>query len=127
MAVKKVRMPREVAGLLLEMARNVHPNEVIALIHGKVLKDEAIVEEVSLPPQSVYGEDFSSFNPYALPIDHSILGIAHSHPSGIGRPSLEDLHNFMGVCMVIVTAPYRDESDIHVVNADGKKLFLEIV
>ncbi|MCS6784706.1 MAG: Mov34/MPN/PAD-1 family protein [Candidatus Caldarchaeum sp.] len=127
MGLRKVSMSREVAGLLLEVARSVDPDEMIVLLHGKVNKDYAVVEEVSFPPQSIYGDSFSSFNPYSLPIDHSILGIAHSHPSGIGRPSAEDLDNFMGVMMVIVTAPYRDEKDIHVLDAEGRKIRLEIV
>lgn len=126
MTLRKVIIKRDVAGLLLEIARNVYPNEVIVLLHGYVNRGCAVVEEVSFPPQSVYGDSFSSFNPYLLPIDHSILGIAHSHPSGLGEPSDEDLNNFMGILMVILTAPYRDERDIHVMDSNGRKIELEI-
>ncbi|MEM0440868.1 MAG: Mov34/MPN/PAD-1 family protein [Candidatus Caldarchaeum sp.] len=122
MVVRKVFISKEIAGLLLEVARNVHPNEMIVLLHGRVNGDTAVVEELSFPPQSVYGENFSSFNPYLLPIDHSILGIAHSHPSGVAKPSLEDLDNFMGKIMVIVTPPYRDETDIHVIDSQGRAI-----
>lgn len=127
MGFKKAFMKKEVAGLLLEVARNIHPNEMIVLLHGTIYKDSISVEEVSFPPESTYGDDFSSFNPYLLPIDHSIIGIAHSHPSGVGLPSEEDLNHFMGRLMVILTAPYRDESDIHVFDAEGRKIFLEIL
>lgn len=122
MVVRKVVIGKDVAGLLLEVAKNIHPNEMIVLLHGRVNGDTAVVEEISFPPQSIYGEDFSSFNPYLLPIDHSILGIAHSHPSGVGRPSFEDLDNFMGKIMVIVTAPYEDEQDIHVIDSEGRPI-----
>ncbi|MEM1943351.1 MAG: Mov34/MPN/PAD-1 family protein [Candidatus Caldarchaeum sp.] len=124
--VEKVVIRRDCFELVLAMAREVHPNEVIALLHGKHVKNVVVVEEVSLPPQSVYGEDFSSFNPYAMPIDLSILGIAHSHPSGVGRPSVEDLNNFIGRIMVIVTPPYMDESDFHVFDAAGKSIWYEL-
>ncbi|MEM1945827.1 MAG: Mov34/MPN/PAD-1 family protein [Candidatus Caldarchaeum sp.] len=125
--MKRVVIERGCAGLLLSMAREVHPNEVIALLHGSVEKGVVRIREVSLPPQSVYGEGFSSFNPYALPIDLSYVGIAHSHPSGYGEPSLEDLQNFTGRIMVILTAPYEDVTDIHVFDAEGRRLDFELV
>ncbi|MCS7129329.1 MAG: Mov34/MPN/PAD-1 family protein [Candidatus Caldarchaeum sp.] len=120
--VEFVVFERKCVELLLAMAREVHPNEVIVLLHGKVEKNMARVDELSLPPQSVFGEDFASFNPYALPIDYSILGVAHSHPSGVGEPSTEDLNNFMGRIMVIVTPPYEDERDVHVFDGSGKRV-----
>ncbi len=119
-------MNKDCAGLLLSMSREVHPNEVIVLLHGTVEGDVIHVNEVSLPPQSIFGEGFSSFNPYALPIDFSIVGVAHSHPSGIGSPSLEDLNNFIGLIIVIVTAPYEGIEDIHIYDSNGKRLRFEI-
>ncbi|MEM4280764.1 MAG: Mov34/MPN/PAD-1 family protein [Candidatus Caldarchaeum sp.] len=127
MPPKKVVIEKQCAGLLLAMAREVHPNEVIALLHGSVEKKVIRVREVYLPPQSTYGEGFSSFNPYALPIDLSYVGIAHSHPSGVGEPSIEDLHNFTGKIMLILTAPYKDSRDIHVFDAEGRRIAYEIV
>lgn len=127
MAREVVKMRREVAALLLEISRNIHPNEMIVLLHGRREKTSYFVEEISFPPQSIYGESFSSFNPYQLPIDHSFLGVAHSHPSGAPHPSVEDLNNMMGELMVIVTAPYRDERDIHVLDGEGRRLTLMIV
>ncbi len=120
-------MRREVAALLLEISRNIHPREMIVLLHGRRDKTGYLVEEVSFPPQSTYGESFSSFNPYLLPIDESFLGVAHSHPSGAPHPSVEDLNNMMGELMVIVTSPYRNESDIHVLDGEGRRMKLMIV
>ncbi len=119
-------MNKDCAGLLLYISREVHPSEVVVLLHGTIDGDVIHVKEVSLPPQSIYGEGFSSFNPYALPIDFSIVGIAHSHPSGVEHPSIEDLNNFLGRIMVIVTAPYEDVEDIHVYDSKGRKLRFEI-
>ncbi len=118
----RVVLPRDVAGLLLSMARELHPREMIATLHGRVRKGEARVREVYLAPQSIYGEGFSAFNFHQMPIDLSFLGIAHSHPSGVGMPSYEDLNNMMGRVMIIVTAPYADERDIHAFDAEGRRL-----
>jgi len=118
----KVRLTADVAGLILAMSREIHPKEMIATLHGDHAKDEIVVRSVSMAPQSVYGEGFASFNPYQMPIDHSFLGVVHSHPSGVGRPSVEDMNQMRGRLMVIVTAPYRDGRDIHVFDGKGSKL-----
>jgi len=120
--VMRVTLTREVVGLLLAMSRELHPNEMIATLHGKASKNDMRVTEVFLAPQSTYGEGFSAFNPYQMPIDLSFLGVAHSHPSGVGRPSVEDMNNMAGRVMLIVTAPYRDERDIHAYDAGGRRL-----
>jgi proteasome lid subunit RPN8/RPN11 len=125
--VRKAVIRREDAELLLAMAREVHPNEVIALLHGERKGNSITINEISLPPMSTYGEGYSSFNPYALPIDLTIVGIAHSHPSGVGRPSLEDLNNFIGYIMVILTYPYSRYADIHVFDGESKRVMLEVV
>ncbi len=126
MPPKRVLMGRNEMELLLLMAREVHPREVIALLHGEVGRDVIKVSEISLAPQSIYGDSFSAFNPYQLPIDLTLLGVAHSHPSGAGQPSLEDLNHSIGRIMVILAAPYRDERDIYVYTSDGEPLQLEI-
>ena len=125
--VKKVRITREVAGLLLAMSREVYPREMITTMHGSYKQGVVTVREVYLIPGSIYGEGFSSFNPYVMPFDVSFMGVAHSHPSGVGMPSGEDLTHMMGRVMVIVTAPYRDERDIHAFNSKGEKLEVEII
>ena len=123
----KVQLPRREMELLLLMARELHPREVIALLHGGKSGDGLRISEILLAPQSVYGEGFASFNPYQLPIDLTFLGTAHSHPSGVGEPSVEDLNHAMGRIMLIVAAPYRDENDIYAYTADGEPVELEIV
>ena len=125
--VRKVQISRDVIGLLLAMSRELYPREMIATLHGRYKRGVATIKEVYLAPSSIYGEGFSSFNPYAMPIDSSFIGVAHSHPSGYGTPSLEDLNHMLGRVMIIVTAPYRDERDIHVFDARGHRIEMEIL
>ena len=125
--VKKVLITREAAGLLLAMARELYPREMISTLHGRYRKGVALIKEVCLVPDSVYGEGFSSFNPYNLPIDMSFIGVAHSHPSGYGLPSREDLTYMTGRVMIIVTSPYVDERDIHAYDSNGRRVEVEVV
>jgi len=62
-----------------------------------------------------------------LPIDFSIIGTAHSHPSGVLRPSPADMNRFYGRIMIIAAYPYRSERDIAVFNGEGKTVQYEII
>jgi proteasome lid subunit RPN8/RPN11 len=62
-----------------------------------------------------------------LPIDFSIIGVAHSHPSGALKPSTTDLNKFYGRIMVIIAYPYQTQQDIAVFNREGKPLKYEVL
>ncbi|MCP8308193.1 MAG: Mov34/MPN/PAD-1 family protein [archaeon] len=117
--VKKITFKASIIDSLLSYAKNFHPNEGILLLRGKVGKDEIIVKEIVIPPLATHGRSFSSFPFHMLPLDLSIVGVAHSHPSGVLKPSLEDLNNFYGRIMVIIAYPYNSEKNIGVFNREG--------
>lgn len=94
------------------------------LIRGKIKNKIAEIKEFLIPPFSNYGEGFSSFPVFMLPLDFSIIGLAHSHPSGEAIPSIEDLNNFYGKIMVITSHPYND---IWIYNSKAKKIPFEII
>ena len=112
---------------ILEYASACHPREGILLLRGKVDKKKIMIEEVELPPLSIRGSGFSSFPAYMLPIDFSIIGTAHSHPSGVLRPSATDMNKFYGRIMIITAYPYRTERDIAVFDGQGNSLKYEII
>ncbi|MGC8998744.1 MAG: hypothetical protein ACP5JW_05025 [Candidatus Bathyarchaeia archaeon] len=60
-----------------------------------------------------------------LPIDFSLIGTGHSHPSGNLSPSPVDLNNFLGSILMLVAYPYTDKN-IAVYNHNGEKLTLKI-
>jgi proteasome lid subunit RPN8/RPN11 len=60
-------------------------------------------------------------------MDFSIIGSAHSHPSGNPRPSVGDLNYSMGKIIVIVAFPYDGKENAAVYNREGKELTLELV
>ena len=124
---KRVYLERKVVDRLLSYCRSVHPDEGILLLRGRVKKDRIIVSEVVIPPFALHAESFSSFLPHMLPIDFSIVGAAHAHPSGVVKPSLEDLNNFYGRIMVIVGYPYESEADIGVFDSEGSRALFSVI
>ena len=123
----QVSIERQVIESVLDYAKACHPKEGILLLRGKSRKGKTIIEEVVIPPLSVRGSGFSNFPLHMLPIDFSIVGTMHSHPSGALRPSTTDLNHFYGKIMIITAYPYRSEQDIIVLDGEGNNVNYEII
>jgi len=124
---KALLISRSVINSILSYAKVCHPREGILLLKGKTDKDKIVVNEVEVPPLAVHGRGFSNFPTHMLPIDFSIIGTAHSHPSGVLHPSIGDLNNFYGKIMVITGFPYETEQDIVVIDSEGNPIKYEIM
>lgn len=126
-SMRDVYVKRSVIRSILEYASACHPKEGVLLLRGKVDRKGIWIEEVELPPLSIHGVGFSSFRADMLPIDLSIIGTAHSHPSGVLRPSITDLNKFYGRVMIIAAYPYRTEKDLAVFDGEGKQIGYKII
>jgi len=124
--LKHVVFKRDVIDGLLSYCSEVHPREGILLLRGRNKKDVIEVNALLIPPLPVNSETFSSFSMHMLPLDMSILGVAHSHPNGVIKPSMEDLNNYFGRIMVIVGPPYLDENDVAVFDREGERAVYSI-
>jgi len=62
-----------------------------------------------------------------LPMDFSIIGVAHSHPSGSLEPSVQDQNLSLGRIMLIVGYPYRGKENVAVFSRKEGRLPLEVV
>ena len=122
----KVTMPRELLEMIQESARHLHPRETILLLRGKASKNVINVSDVLVPPLATYGRSFSAFPAHMLPIDFSIVGAAHSHPSGNLKPSVEDQNHSIGRIMLIVGFPYQGKESVAAYNRSGERLALEV-
>jgi proteasome lid subunit RPN8/RPN11 len=125
--VKHVLIYGSVIDSILTYAKIQYPREGILLLRGKVDKSEILVNEVVIPPLAVHGHGYSQFPLYMLPMDLSLMGTAHSHPSGVLRPSLGDLNHFYGRLLVITAYPYDSEQQIAVYDREGNTVKYEIV
>ena len=115
---------REVSGSIFEGARRLYPKETILLLRGKKSKDSIEVRDLVVPPLATYGRGFASLPLHMLPMDFSIVGAVHSHPSGNLSPSHVDFNHFFGRILMIVGYPFAGEKDIAVYDSRGAKLLL---
>ena len=116
---KEVFVERSVVESVLSYSQMCHPRESILLLKGKVDKKKIVVTDVQIPPLATHGSTFSGFPLSRLPIDFSVIGVAHSHPSGALRPSVTDLNKFYGRLMLITAYPYQTEQNIIILDREG--------
>ena len=125
--VKEVFVERAVVDSILSYAQMFHPRESILLLKGKIDKKKIVVDDVQIPPLATHGSTFSGFPLSRLPIDFSVIGVAHSHPSGALRPSITDLNKFYGRIMLITAYPYQSEQNIIILDRQGKPVKYTII
>ena len=112
---------------IFEGAKNLHPRETILLLRGTKKKDLIAVTELVVPPLANYGRGFANIRLHMLPMDFSIVGTAHSHPSGNLTPSHTDLNHFFGIVLMIVGFPFENEKNVAVYNRTGERLALQVI
>ncbi len=127
MAIRIVYFEKAVADSILTAALSVYPRETILLLQGKKSGDEIRLNSILIPPLATYGGGFSAYLGTMLPWDITIMGVAHSHPSGNPHPSTHDLNHFRGRIMVIATHPYSDYKNLAVYDREGNTIPHEIV
>ena len=113
--------------LILECAKSTYPNEFGGLLRVDMERKDTIIELVMLPG-TVSGETHAIFKLHMLPIDFSIVGTVHSHPSYSARPSGADLQLFRkhGKVHIIAATPY-DTTSWKAYNQNGEELYLKVI
>jgi proteasome lid subunit RPN8/RPN11 len=120
-------MDEELLQMILEGARRLYPREMILLLRGEKTKNTVKVSELLVPPLATHSLHSAGFRLHMLPIDLSIVGTVHSHPSGNLTPSTADLNHFFGVVLMITGFPFADQQNVAVYNRDGEKLALQMI
>jgi proteasome lid subunit RPN8/RPN11 len=123
---RTVSIPGGLLEAIFEAAKRLYPREVILLLKGKRARDEVVVSDFVVPPLATYGHGFSSMRTHMLPVDFSIVGTVHSHPSGNLTPSSADFNHQFGSILVIVAYPFRDEGNLAAYNRAAEKLSVRI-
>ena len=121
-----VSLSAELLDAIFEGARRLYPKETILLLRGKKSKDSIRVLELVVPPLAVYGPGFANIPLHMLPMDFSIVGTVHSHPSGNLAPSDTDCNHFFGLVLMIVGFPFAGEQNVAVYNCRVERLPLQI-
>lgn len=115
---------RRTLKMILEASKSSYPDEFGAILRAK----KGVIHELILLPGTVAGERSALFKLHMLPVDFSIVGTAHSHPSGVVRPSGADLDLFrrFGWVHIITGFPY-DMGDWACFEATGERRELKVV
>jgi proteasome lid subunit RPN8/RPN11 len=121
-----VSMDRDLLQAIFESAKALYPKETILLLRGKRNKKQIAVSDLVVPPLANYGRGFADIRLHMLPMDFSIVGTVHSHPSGNTTPSNTDLNGFMGLVLMIVGFPFTDKKNVAAYNRSGERLLLLI-
>jgi len=121
------KIKRRCLELILESSKSSYPNEFGGLLRVDSEKKDTIIELVLLPG-TISGNSHAIFRMHMLPIDFSIVGTVHSHPSSNPFPSDADkaLFSKKGSVHIIAAYPY----DLHSWKAydyDGNEILLKIV
>ncbi len=124
--VSAILIDSELLTAILESGKSLYPRETVLLLRGKKEKDAIRVTDLLIPPLASHGLH-SAYTPlHMLPMDFSIMGTLHSHPSGNVTPSPTDLNHFYGKVLVIIGYPYADINNIAAYDRDGKRLGFEV-
>ena len=121
-----VSIPCNLIDAILVGAKQLYPRESFLLLRGKKHQDVIKISDLLVAPFAVHGHGFATYASHMLPMDFSIVGTVHSHPSGNTQPSSVDLNHLFGRILMIVGYPFTDESCVAVYGSDGQKLTLEV-
>ena len=105
------RITRKCLDLILASSKSSYPKEFGALLRVDS-KDKHLINELVLLPGTISGNSHAIFRMHMLPIDYTIVGTIHSHPSPVPRPSSADLELFgkHGKIHIISASPYNYSS-----------------
>lgn len=121
------KIKKKCLDIILESTKSIYPKEFGGLLRVDS-KDKNTIIEVILLPGTISGGSQAIFKLHMLPIDFSIVGTVHSHPSGIPIPSHADLELFnkYGRVHIIVANPF-DETSWKAYTYLGKDINMKIV
>lgn len=115
---------RGVLEMVNESAKDTYPNEFVATMRA----EEGVITELLLLPGTIQGTRSGVLLLHMLPIDFSVVGTIHSHPSYSNRPSEADLALFgrFGNTHVITCLPY-DMGSWKAYDYNGREIELEVI
>lgn len=114
----------KVLELIFAAARDTHPNEFACVLRA----EGGVINEILLVPGTISGGHSAILRLHMLPIDFTVVGSVHSHPTPNAIPSEADMSLFsrFGPLHIIVGYPY-DMGSWKAYSRDGEEVRLEVV
>lgn len=124
---KQWKIKRSCLDLIIECAKSNYPREFGGLLRVDSVRKDTIIEIIILPG-TISGDSHAIFQMRMRPIDFSIVGTVHSHPSPSARPSGADLQLFERYGKIHIIAAYPFSlSSWKAYDYTGKEVLVEIV
>jgi proteasome lid subunit RPN8/RPN11 len=123
--VKRVQhIDREALEFIFKAARFNHPKEFAGVLRAT----GDVITEVLLLPGTLSSTESALLRLHMLPIDPSVCGTVHSHPSSGPLPSPDDFQFFdkFEAIHLIVAFPYT-QSSWKAYNHRGEEIRLEVI
>lgn len=117
----------ECLDFICESAKSTYPKEFAGLLRVSDEMKYTIIEVILLPG-TISGDSHAIFRLHMRPIDFSLIGSVHSHPSASSYPSPADLQLFRkyGKIHMIVAYPY-DRNSFKTYDEKGNEIQITIV
>ena len=124
---KNWKIKKPVLDLIFECAKSSYPQEFGGLLRIDTELTDTIVELILLPG-TIAGDTHAIFRMHMRPIDFSIVGTIHSHPSPSPYPSAADLELFSkyGRIHIIAAKPF-DMTSWKAYDYQGREVALSVV
>jgi proteasome lid subunit RPN8/RPN11 len=121
------KIEKKCLNLIFESAKSTYPNEFGGFLRVDDF-EKNIISEIIILPGTISGNSHTIFKLHMMPIDFSIVGTVHSHPSYSFNPSPTDLQLFQkhGKIHIIVAYPYNYKT-FQSYDSYGNVIKLEIV
>ena len=125
--VRHWKITRKCLDLILECAKSEYPNEFGGFLRVDVNEKNTIIE-IMILPGTISGDSHAIFRMHMLPIDFTIVGTVHSHPSYSASPSGADLQLFQkhGKVHIISANPF-DENSWKAYDYSGREINVDVI
>ena len=118
------RIKAKTLRMIMEASKSSYPNEFAAFLRA----EGRTIKELMLLPGTVSGNSHAIFQMSMLPVDFTVVGTVHSHPSDTSLPSDADLDLFRRYGWVHLITHYPYEMNCFTAyNGRGEIVELEIV
>ncbi len=107
----EIIIERDVVEEIIQIARQSHPLEFMAMLEGKVSAGILRINGLVFVPGETSNQG-AVMKLFMMPMTTGTVGSVHSHPIPSATPSSEDLHFFAknGIFHLIIADPYIEES-----------------
>jgi len=121
------RITQDCFSLICESAKSNFPREFAGLLRASD-DEKDLITEIMLLPGTISGDSHAIFQMHMRPIDFSLVGTIHSHPTGSAFPSEADLQLFRkyGKVHMIVAHPFT-ETSWKAYDANGDETMMKII